>query len=330
MIKKETWILNKKEVDSLLDYDDCIKSVEEAFRLYGLGKAMPPGVLGIHTLDGGFHIKAGILDLNTTYFVAKVNSNFPANASRYGLPLIQGLIIVCECETGQLLAVMDSTEITIVRTGAATAIAARYLSLPDATVATICGCGNQGRISLKMLMKVRDIKRAYAFDIDYIKARNFAEELSAETNIPVVVTDRLEDAVQQSQICVTATPSKEPFLKRSSIAPGTFIAAVGADWENKQELEIDLVAAAKIVTDLTDQSAAIGELHHAIEQGFVTRKHVHAELGEIVAGIKQGRASNNEIIIFDSTGMALQDVATASMVYERALKTNTGQQLSFA
>ncbi len=329
MIKQETRILSRKEVASVLDYEECIAAVEVAFAQYGSGKASPPGILGIHAKNGGFHIKAGILDLTTSYFVVKVNSNFSANTSQFGLPLIQGVIAVFECNTGQLLALMDSIEITIVRTGAATAIAAKYLVLPDANCVTICGCGNQGRISLKMLMNVRNIKTAYAFDTDKSKATTFAEEMSAELNIDVIPAFDLEFALRKSQICVTCTPSTKPFLKRNSISPGTFIAAVGADSDHKHEIETDLVAACKVVADVITQSATIDDLHHAIEQGIVTRDHVYAELGEIVAGLKNGRTSKEEVILFDSTGMALQDVATASIVYEKALKDKIGYSVNF-
>jgi ornithine cyclodeaminase/alanine dehydrogenase-like protein (mu-crystallin family) len=169
----------------------------------------------------------------------------------------------------------------------------------------------------------------YAVDVDKLKARAFADEMSTELGIQVIASPDLEHAVQQSQICVTCTPSKKPFLKRSAVMPGTFIAAVGADSEDKQELEVDLVASTKIVVDLIEQASKIGELHHAIEQGAITRQSVHAELGEIIAGTKKGRTSNDEIILFDSTGMALQDVAAASIVYEKAMRSDVGIKLNF-
>ncbi|HEY9404812.1 MAG TPA: hypothetical protein VIQ24_19300, partial [Pyrinomonadaceae bacterium] len=176
----DTLLLGRGEVAALLTLDECIAAVEEAFKLHAEGKTLPPGILGIHAHDGGFHIKAGILNPGKTYFVAKVNANFPQNMKRYGLPLIQGIIVVCDGENGRLLALMDSMEITIIRTGAATAVAAKYLARVDAKTATICGCGNQGRISLKALMRVRRLETIYAFDVDEAQARKFAEELAGE------------------------------------------------------------------------------------------------------------------------------------------------------
>jgi len=326
MKNESTIILSRSDVASLLTLDECIDAVEEAFKLYAEGKVSPPGILGIHAHDGGFHIKAGI---DKNYFVAKTNANFPQNKKRNGLPTIQGVINVFDAENGRLLALMDSIELTIIRTGAATAVAAKYLAVSGAKIATICGCGEQGTISLKMLLKVRQLETIYAYDLDKSLAEKFAQELSEEFKISVVAVDDLGKAIRQSEICVTCTPSKQPFLKREYVAPGTFIAAVGSDSEEKQELEPAMLASCKLVVDLVEQCATIGELHHALDEGFVTRADVHAELGEIIAGKKTGRTSSEEVIIFDSTGMALQDIAAASIVYEKAVKDDKGTKVNF-
>ncbi len=319
-----TLLLKRHEVAALLSIEECMDAVEEAFKLHAERKTTPPGILGIHTQDGGFHIKAGLLNLGRSYFAAKTNANFPQNEKRFGLPLIQGIIVLCDAENGFPLAVMDSMEITIIRTGAATGVAAKYLSRSDANVATICGCGNQGRISLKAIASIRQISRVYAWDIDQGQARVFANELSNELGIEIDVANDLPAAVRESDICVTCTPSKEYFLKREYVSQGTFIAAIGADSEDKQELDPTLIASNTVVTDLLEQAATIGELHHALDGGLTTKENVHAELGEVIAGKKSGRTSADEIIIFDSTGTALQDVAAAAIVYERATRSGTG------
>lgn len=319
-----TLLLTSSDVAALLGIEDCMAAVEQAFKLHAEGKTAPPGILGLHALNGGFHIKAGLLELGRTYFAAKTNANFPENTKRFGLPLIQGVIVLCDGENGYPLALMDSMEMTIIRTGAATGVAAKYLARSDANVATICGCGNQGRISLKALAKVRPVERVYAFDIDNNYARRFANELSKEMEIDVIAVDDLAKAVAESDICVTCTPSKQYFLNREYVSAGTFIAAVGADNEEKQELDPSLMVSNKIVVDLLEQCASIGDLHHALDRGLVTKADVHAELGEIIAGRKEGRISYEEIIIFDSTGTALQDVAAAAIVYERAVSVSRG------
>jgi alanine dehydrogenase len=268
--------------------------------------------------------------MDRLYFVAKANANFPENMQRFGLPLIQGIIVLCDGENGYPLALMDSIEITIQRTGAATAVAARYLAMPDSKIATICGCGNQGRISLQALARVLPIEKVFAYDSDESQAQRFASELAEELRIDVEAVNDLEASVRQSDMCITCTPAKQFFLKREFVSPGTFIAAVGADSPEKQDLEPSLMRGNKIVVDLLEQCAEFGELHHALDAGVVTVADVHAELGEVVAGVKPGRTSSEEIIIFDSTGMALQDVVAAATVYEKALSLGKGTLVNFA
>jgi alanine dehydrogenase len=330
MIGHETKLISRSQVANLLTADECIAAIEGVFNLYGQGKAPTPGILGIHTLQGGFHIKAGTLNLGRDYFVAKTNANFPNNPIQNSLPTIQGVISVFDGENGRLLALMDSIEITILRTGAATAVAAKYLARPDSKTVTICGCGNQGRISLRLLAKLFALEKVFVYDIIEQTAVSFAKEMSHELNLDVSSVAYLSMAVRQSDICITCTPSKKPIIKYPDVSPGTFIAAVGADSDDKQELEPELLASSKVVSDITQQCATIGELHHAINKGLLSKENVHAELGEVVAKKKTARETDDEIIIFDSTGMALQDVASAVIVYEKAIEKGIGLSLNFS
>jgi ornithine cyclodeaminase/alanine dehydrogenase len=325
-----TLVLTRSDVAALLTIDDYIASIELAFKLYGKGKTAAPGILGVHARDGGFHIKAALLDLDQCFFAAKINANFPKNNARFGLPLIQGVVLLCNAENGLPLAVMDSIEITIQRTGAATAVAAKYLARRDSKALTVCGCGNQGKISVAALSTVLSLDTVFAFDIDKNRATQFAEDMSENSSVNVIATNDLNHAVSQSDLVVTCTPSNNYFLTRESIKPGTFIAAIGADNETKQELDPQLIAENKLVVDMLDQCASIGELHHALDAGLMTRSNVYGELGEVVAGKKMGRTSEDEIIVFDSTGMALQDVISAAKVYERAKQLGVGRVLDFA
>ena len=325
-----TLLIARHDVLRLLTIEECMNAVERAFKLKAEGKAPPPKILGIHVSSGGFHIKAGVMNLGQHYFVAKTNANFPDNTVNNGLPTIQGVIVVCNADNGRVLALMDSIEITIIRTGAATGVAAKYLSRKESKVATICGCGNQGRISIKALLSVRHLETVYVYDIDQSRKHKFAKDLAGELHIAIEPVDDLGEAVRQSDICVTCTPSKKPFLNKEDVKPGAFIAAVGADSEHKQELDPSILASSKIVVDLLEQSATIGELHHALEMGKVTRDQVHAELGEIIAGSKVGRTSEDEVIVFDSTGTALQDVAASAIVYQKAMTAGIGVKMNFA
>jgi ornithine cyclodeaminase/alanine dehydrogenase len=222
---------------------------------------------------------------------------------------------------------MDSSEITGQRTAAATAVAAKYLARPESKTLTICGCGIQGRASLGALVRLFSLEQVFAYDVDSTRAEKFANDLSAELAIAIKAVDQLQDATLQSDICVTCTPSRQFYLRREHIAPGTFVAAVGADNEDKQELDPTLLGESKVVADLVEQCAIIGELHHALDQNVMTKNQVHAELGQIVAGTKPGRTSKDEVIVFDSTGMALQDVVTSALVYKKAKQQGAGQTI---
>jgi alanine dehydrogenase len=318
-------------VASLLTLAECIEAVEEAFRLNVEGQSLPPGVLETLTEDGGFHIKAaGLKHGGRTYYAAKVNGNFPLNMSKVGLPTIQGIIALFDGENGYPLALMDSIEISSLRTGAATAVAARYLSRPDSRVATICGCGVQGRIQLKSLAQVLPLEKVYAYDQDEAQSGRFVREMSEELGIEVTPVNELSSALRDSDICVTCTASRRPFLKREHVHAGMFVAAVGADNPMKQELDPGLMASNKVVVDILEQCASIGDLHHALKEGVMKKSDVYAELGELVTGRKPGRTSDDEIIIFDSTGTALQDVAAALIVYEKACKAGIGASFDLA
>ncbi len=177
-----TRLLSRRDVTRLLDPETCRVAVEEAFRQHGAGEAPPPGVLAVPAEGGGFHIKAGTLQGIRRYFAAKVNGNFSGN-ERLGLPRIQGVIVLCDAEDGSVLAVMDSSEITQLRTAAATAVAARELARPGSKAVTIVGCGVQGRAQLRALARVLPLTRAFAFDEREERAREFAADPFGRTRV---------------------------------------------------------------------------------------------------------------------------------------------------
>lgn len=317
-------LLNRQEVASLLTMPEYIAIVEQAFRAHAEGGSLEPALAHVDGVGGEFHIKAGGLRGQRPYFAAKVNGGFFQNRARFGLPNIQGLIVLSRADNGVPLAIMDSIEITIQRTGAATAVAAKYLARPGSRVCTVCGSGNQGRIQLRALAQVLGLKHVLVWSRDADRARDFAERMSGELGVDVRPIADLETAVAQSDVVVTCTPAKSPFIRSEWINPGTFVAAVGADSPDKQELDADLLATSKVVADIRSQSATVGEMHHAIRAGLASVDSIYGELGEIIAGKLRGRASDDEIIVFDSTGTALQDVAAAAAVYERAVEQNSG------
>ncbi len=327
MRSKGTLLLRRSEVARLLSLDDCIAAVEEAFRLRGQGKMPNAATLSAHVPDGAFHVKAATAAAHD-YFVAKLNGNFPSNPGQNGLPAIQGVIVLCDANNGSPLAVMDSIEVTILRTGAATAVAAKYLARKDAATAAICGCGNQGRVQLRALTRVRAIRRAFAFDLDTTAAANFARDMSAELKVEVSAARSVEQALGSAELCVTCTPSQKYFVTREMVRPGTFIAGVGADNPAKQELDPALLANARLFVDDAAQCAAMGDLHHAIDAGLLSKDQC-TELGAVVAGCKPGRESEDEITVFDSTGVAFEDLTAAKIVYLRANAEGMGSRIDF-
>lgn len=325
-----TLVICGADVRKVLRMPDCIRAVEDAFRLLGSGHASRPVVSSVRAAEGGFHIKSALLTVDDVeYFVSKTNANYPANASRHGLPTIQGTIVVHDARNGAPLAVIDSIEITAMRTAAATAVAARYLAREDAGALAVIGCGIQGFQHVRALGHVTTLRSVNLYDVNDSAARTLASLVAGECELPVHVSSSIGDAVKTADLIVTCTTSTEFLLHAADVQPGAFVAGVGVDAEHKRELSPDLLGASRVVVDVLEQCAAFGDLHHAIEGGVMTTADVHAELGSIVAGVSSGRTSPQETFVFDSTGMALQDAATAVVVLDRARASRLGVEVRF-
>jgi alanine dehydrogenase len=321
--------LSRSDVAALVSLNDCIEVVEAAFKAHAEGRLpAAPGVLGTHLPDGGLHVKTAAFGTNPCYLAAKANANYPDNPARFGLPTIQGLILLFDGERGTPLAVMDSIEINILRTAAATAVAAKHLARPQATTVGLIGCGVQGGVQVRAVAAVRPIRRVFTYDSIPERAQRLAALLGAELGIEVRPVRSAADAIDSAEIWITTTPSRASILFADMLRPGVFIAAVGADNPHKQELDPELLRRTRVVVDLLDQAATMGDLHHALAAGVMTHEDVHAELGQVVAGQRSGRSSDDEVFVFDSTGTALQDVAAAALAYQRAIVSGRGTRLS--
>jgi ornithine cyclodeaminase/alanine dehydrogenase-like protein (mu-crystallin family) len=327
---QETRLVGQADIARTMVLSDYIDAVEQAFERHDGGRMSVPEVVHIAAPDGAFHVKSAGFIGEPSYVAVKVNGNFPNNPRLAGLPTIQGAIVLCDGKNGSLLAVIDSIEVTAMRTAAATAVAAKYLVQDNAELVTVIGCGIQGRVQLLALLEVLPLGKVFAFDNDLKQMDAFVTQMRAETDIEIIPVDDFADATLASQVIVTCTSSRTAFLGRRHVSPGTFIAAVGADNDDKQELETDLLAHSRVVADLIDQCAGIGELHHALDAGVMTRTDVVAELGEIVSGRKRPEFSSEDIIVFDSTGSAIQDVAAAGIIYERIKSADIGLSMEFA
>lgn len=323
-------LFNRSDVRELLSLAECIDAVEKVFRQQGEGKIAPPGILGVRTQCGGLHVKTACLSGAKNYVVAKLNTNFPQNYARFGKPTIQGVIVLYDADNGQLLAVLDSIEITTERTAAATAVAAKFLARKNSSVATICGCGAQGRAQIRALSLTLPLRKVFAFDVEPNASFRLAAELSREFQIDIEPVCSLPGAIRSSDVVVTCTPATEFFVNKNDIAAGTFIAAVGADDSHKQEIDPALISSAKVVADSLEQVCAIGDAHHSIAAGLMRKENIYADLAEVVAGRKPGRIDADEITIFDSTGVAIEDAAAATLVYEKACSRKITNSFEFA
>jgi ornithine cyclodeaminase/alanine dehydrogenase len=330
METKRSLLLDRSGVRELLGLKECIDAVEMIFRREGEGKIPLSGILGVRTQSGSLHVKTASLSGAKNYVAVKLNTNFPQNYARFGLPTIQGVIVLYDADNGRALAVLDSMEITIKRTAAATAVAAKYLARKNSSVAVICGCGEQGQAHLRAFSLMFPLRKVYVFDIDPKASQHLAAQLSRESQADIEPVRSLQGAIQRSDLVVTCTPATEYYVRKEDVAPGTFIGAVGADDSHKQEIDPALLSSAKVIADSIEQVCSIGDTHHAIAKRLMRKEDIYAELSEVVTGKKAGRFNETDIIVFDSTGVAIEDAAAAIVVYEKALVTGIGNCFEFA
>ena len=323
----KTRILTQRMIQELADPDEILMAVENAFRAYGQRQVqMPPkSYLFYSKYEGDLRTMPAYIEPIEATGVKIVNVHV-RNHER-GLPTVMATIILNDPTTGFPLAIMDGTYITALRTGAAGAVAAKYLSRSNARRIAFVGCGAQAVTQLLMTLKVRPIEEVIAYDIHPEAREQFCERVRKEYGLKAVAAQNV-DEVYDADIITTTTPVHQPILRASAIRPGTHINAIGADAPGKEELDPAILLKAKVVIDDWEQASHSGEINVPVEKGLLTRDDIHAELGEVVAGLKPGRESDDEITVFDSTGLAIQDIASAQTVYRRALERGVGEELS--
>jgi len=323
----QTLLLSRSDIVALMRRPDYLNAVESGFRAAAQGAASAPPPLSLEGSGGVFHAKAATLRLGRHYAALKFNGNFPDNPA--GLPTIQGAILLCDADNGVLLAVMDSIEVTLRRTAAATALAARFLARPESQTVLVCGCGAQGRAQLEALADIMPLRRCLAWDRDAGRANDFGRDLADTLGLEITVAASVGEAARESDVILACTTAQQPYLELSQVRSGTFIAAVGADSPFKNEVHPELMSRALVVVDVLDQCLEMGDLRHAVHAGTMRPSQVHANLGELVTGEKAGRSSGDQITLFDSTGTALQDVAAAAAIYERAIRVDNSRWIAF-
>jgi ornithine cyclodeaminase len=324
-------VLNQSEVEQLLTMNECIDVMAEALTALARGEAnqplrtalVPPktaGVLGLMpAYRGGEAAKYGL----------KAVCVFPENPSR-GLDSHQGGVLLFSGETGELLAVMNASAITAIRTAAVSAVATRLLAREDAAELAILGSGVQARTHIEAMACVRPIKRARVASRRTEQARRFADEMSPRFSFPVEPVDSVEAAVRGADLIVTATTAAKPILKREWISPGAHLNVVGSSIPTTREVDGATMAATSLFVDRRESTINEGgEYLFALREGAIGPDHIRAEVGEILLGSHRGRTSPDEITMFKSLGLAIEDLAAADYLYRKAKPLQAGAWLEF-
>ncbi len=309
-----TLFLNQKAIRGLLKMPEVITVVEQAFRDWAEGKGSMPAKAYLPLEQGDFRAMPAALP--GAAGVKWVNVH-PQNLSR-GLPTVMAIMIYNDPQTGYPLAVMDGTDITAYRTGAAAAIASKYLARQDSHTLGIIGAGRQAYTQIEA--------HAQLFSLNLVKVYDRSTE-AAQKLIKFFPEYPLKEcSLEETAACdivYTLTPSRAPFVKKEWIAPGTHINAVGADAAGKEELEPAILKGAVVVVDDIRQASTAGEINVPITKGIYSINEVYGNLGEIIIGRKQGRKNKDVITVFDSTGVAIEDLAVAKLLYDKANKAGS-------
>lgn len=324
MTLPDTLVLTATETRALLDPRELLPRLREAYAQYSIQRSVPARRFPVllpqteETGAGGMVLAPGLVPGIPAYTV-KVNAKFPA-----AVPAIKGAILLHDLETGDLLAILDSGHITAVRTGLAGALGADILARTDASRVAIIGAGTQGRVQLASLALVRKIGSVTVFDSNSNAAERYAADTHEGVTCNIHVAGSIDDAVGDADIIITSTWANEPFLFDGMVQAGAHITTLGPDSPGEAEIGADLIRQSLFVCDDRDLAIEMG----AIGGVGLGPEAIHAELGEVIAGTKVGRTSDNQITIFGSVGLAFQDLAAAWLVYEKARAEGRGQAIA--
>jgi alanine dehydrogenase len=321
-------VLSEKQVQGLIDLDELIGALEQAHIQYSTGKAVMPVrlVVPLPQIQGRITSMPGFLNEEKALGM-KVVTYFQDNPKR-NLPAILATIMLFSAETGKLIAAMDGSYITAIRTACASAMATKALANPQTPTLGILGAGVQARAHIEALARVRRFSTIKIFSPSGTSALAIKNEIETEGGVSIEVVRSAEEVVRNSDLLVTATTAKEPIVKANWLKPGVHINAVGSHRPDLREIDGATLARAKVVVDSREAiMAECGDILLALKEKSVSETVIHGEIGAVLAGIKPGRSSPTEITLYKSVGIAIQDVATAQLVYRKALERNVGTQV---
>ena len=319
-----TLLLARDDVARVLDMADCIDMVEKAFAELASGTAELPLRIGIKPPGGlALYMPAYLKELGA--LACKVVTVYKDNPTKHNMPTTIGKVLLQDPETGDVICIMDGGYLTAVRTGAVSGVATKYLAREgDEQVAGIFGAGVQARMQLRAVAVVRKLSRAYVFDPSPEAVQGFIEAL-ADLDLEILRAESPESLLEQADIVCTATSSPTPLFDGNLVRPGTHINGIGSHTPNARELDTTIVKRSKFVADSSEACLSeAGDLMIPIDEGAIAADHIYAELGEIVLGRKPARENDGEITLFKSNGLAVQDVATAKLVYDKAVEAGIG------
>ncbi|MEM5275056.1 ornithine cyclodeaminase family protein [Cupriavidus taiwanensis] len=327
----KTLLLTKDEVGRLISMKEVIGTVEDAYKAFSSGQVVQPGYIGIHlpAPRGEIDFKVGYYKTNEMISMKASSGGFLDNPTAHGVPNGMGSILLFDARSCALICVMDGSLLTGLRTGASGAVSVKALARKNSKKITTIGTGNQARMQIRAISLVMQIQEIHAWSRNAETLARFKTDIEGDFGIPVILGGSKKAAVEQADILITATRGKGPLVEAGWVKPGTHIVAIGTDQKGKQELDPEIFRHAKIVNDSIAQCVEKGETLHPMNQKIITMEDIHGEIGEILLGRKPGRENDEEITIFDSTGMAIQDNTTAEKIYRNALANNVGTFFSF-
>ncbi|UCC79884.1 MAG: ornithine cyclodeaminase family protein [Candidatus Zixiibacteriota bacterium] len=321
-------ILNRDDVIKVLRMKDCMDVVEKAFAELANGTAVLPLRTPITPPDGlSLYMPAYLKDLGA--LACKVVTVYKNNPAKHNLPTVIGKVLLQDPETGDVICIMDGGYLTAVRTGAASGVATKYLARKGSgQTVGIFGAGVQAKMQLWAVAEARELSRAYVYDISSEAVGKFISEMTTKLDLGITKVDSPDKILENCDIICTATSSATPIFDGSKVREGTHINGIGSHTPNARELDTTIIKRSKLVADSYQACLKeAGDIMIPIVEGTIDKSHMYAELGEVVTGKKPARQNDSDITLFKSNGLAIQDVAAAKLVYDKALEAGIGAQV---
>ena len=321
-------LLTKEDVVRVLDMRDCMNVVEKAFAELASGTAVLPLRIGIAPPDGvSLYMPAYLKQMGA--LACKVVTVYKNNPTRHHLPTIIGKVLLQDPATGEVTCIMDGGYLTAVRTGAVSGLATKYLARTGkGQVAAIVGAGVQAKMQLWAMATTRELSRAYVYDVSADALSAFIPEMSAKLRLEILPADSPAQMLAVADIVCTASSSSTPLFDGSLVRPGTHINGIGSHSPNARELDTAIIQRSRVVVDSVEACLKeAGDIMIPLQEGAISQAHIQTELGDVVLGRKPARTNAQEITLFKSVGLAIQDAAAAHLVYERARQAGVGQNV---